>query len=555
MRTYLIRKTNARVYVVIACCVVVVSALILGGLLTVRQLDSYIRVMYYGNAAPIGHLANIRAMQANVRRLQWRIFATRDPIHADGFIREINAELSNIARQWQLYYPEGVSSPGEKRIAEQLREQLPVAAAVIWESHRRLKSDGYDQVMSWYQDKIPFLDELDRLLAQDIEANIRQASQFANLSQVIFHRILWIAGALLVLGVIGGVGGLVVSLRWRRQRDKAEIKSREHLWLVDQVFNSTRDGVIITDRSGCITKVNPAFTRMTGYTEAEVLGRNPSLWSSGRQTMDFYTEMWRSLLDLGHWEGKVWNRKKSGDLYLESLSITAIPGLNESELNFAAVCSDITKQHAELEFQGYLATHDPLTGLPNRLLFVERLTQAIARGHRAGSRVAVLFLDLDHFKEINDRLGHGVGDSTLTTVAMRLKSCLREVDTVARLGGDEFAMVLEDIHEIEQVTPIARKLLISVGEPIVVDGHRVSVTHSIGVSIYPDHGDCPKQLVKLADEAMYEAKNAGKNAVRFCGAPCGSEPARDGGVSGAIDAECAGPIASRLAPTGERVSL
>lgn len=515
VRTYLIRKTNASVYVVIALCVVLVSALIVGGLLTVRQLDGYIRVMYYGNAAPIGHLANVRAMEANIRRLQWRIYATHDRSQTDGFIREVNAELNSAAREWQFYYPEGISSPAEKRIAEQLREQLPIAAAVIWESHRRLKSDGLEAAMVWYQDKIPFLDQLDRLLADDIDTNIRQASRFADLSQSIFERILWIAGALLVLGVIGGVGGLVVSLRWRRQRDKAEMKSREHLWLVDQVFNNTRDGVIITDRSGSVTKVNPAFTRMTGYTEAEVLGKNPSLWSSGRQTLEFYTEMWRSLLDLGHWEGQVWNRKKSGDLYLEALTITAIPGLNEAELNFAAVCSDITRQHEEQEIQGYLATHDSLTDLPNRLLFVERLTQAIARAHRAGSRVAILFLDLDHFKEINDQLGHGVGDSTLTTVATRLKSCLREVDTVARLGGDEFAMVLEDIHEVAQVMPIARKLLASVGEPIVVDGHRVSVTPSIGVSIYPDHGATPKELVKLADEAMYEAKKAGKNAVRF----------------------------------------
>ncbi|NUU38424.1 diguanylate cyclase domain-containing protein [Pseudomonas sp. C2B4] len=511
----MIRKTNARVYVVITLSIVLVSALILGGLLTVRRLDSYIRIMYYGNSAPIGHLANIRAAQADVRRLQWRIFATRDTAKAAEYAREINANLSGIAREWQLYYPEGVSSAAEKQIAEQLRLDLPQASMIIWESLRRLKTDGYDKTMDWYQQQMPFLDRLDHLLAEDIDTNISQAAKFAAMSNVIFDRILWIAVALLVLGLIGGIGGVVVSLRWRRQRDDAELKSREHRWLVDQVFNSTKDGVIITDRSGRITKVNPAFTKMTGYTEVDVLGKNPSLWSSGRQTTEFYAEMWRCLLDLGHWEGQMWNRKKSGDIYLESLSITAIPGLDQSELNFAAVCSDITQQHAEQEFQGYLATHDPLTALPNRLLFVERMTQAIARGNRAGSRVAILFLDLDHFKEINDSLGHGIGDGTLMTVATRLKGCLREVDTVARLGGDEFAIVLEDIHEVEQIEPIARKLLASVGEPIVVDGHRVFVTPSIGVSVYPDHGDTPKTLVKLADEAMYVAKNAGKNAIRF----------------------------------------
>ncbi|HEF4760776.1 TPA: diguanylate cyclase [Pseudomonas putida] len=495
------------------------SALIIGGLLTVRRLDSYIRIMYFGNSAPIGHLANIRAAQANIRRLQWGILAIRDAANTDEYIREVNAQLSDIAREWQLYYPEGVSSHNEKKIAEQLRVGLPQASLMVWESHRRLKSDGYDAAWDWYQQQVPFFEKLDRLLAEDIDANVSQAADFAAMSNVIFDRILEIAVALLVLGGVGGVGGVVVSLRWRRERDNAELKSREHLWLVDQVFNSTKDGVIITDRSGQITKINPAFTKMTGYTEEDVLGKNPSLWSSGRQTTDFYADMWRCLLDLGHWEGRVWNRKKSGDIYLESLSITAIPGLDQSELNFAAVCTDITQQHAEQEFQGYLATHDPLTALPNRLLFVERMTQAIARGHRAGSRVAILFLDLDHFKEINDRLGHGVGDDTLTTVATRLKSCLREVDTVARLGGDEFAIVLEDIHEIGQIEPIARKLLASVGEPIVVEGHRVFVTPSIGVSVYPDHGSTPKELVKLADEAMYEAKSAGKNAIRFYKAP------------------------------------
>ncbi|MGE8064075.1 diguanylate cyclase domain-containing protein [Pseudomonas sp. NPDC089569] len=514
MRTDLTRKTNTRVYVVITFCFVLASALIVAGLLTVRQLDGYIRGMYYGSAAPIGHLSNIRAAQTDIRRLQWRILAC-DPIDADGFIREINADLSSIASEWQLYYSGGVSSHKEKRLADQLNEQLHFAATVIRESHRRLKSDGYEAMRSWHEEKKPFFDQLDRLIAEDIETNVHQAAKFADLSGVIFDRVLWIAGTLLLLGGFGFVGGLVVSLRWRRQRDTAEQKSREHLWLVDQVFSTARDGVIITNRSGEITQVNPAFTRMTGYTEAEVLGKNPSLLSSGRHPVDFYTEMWRSIRELGYWEGNIWNRKKSGDLYLESLSIAAIPGLNESDLNYAAVCSDITKQHAELEFQGYLATHDPLTDLPNRLLYVERLTQAIARAHRTGSKVAILFLDLDHFKQINDQLGHGVGDSTLITVAARLKGSLREVDTVARLGGDEFAMVLEEVHEIAHVEPIAQKLLASVGEPIVVDGHRVSVTPSIGISIYPDHGDTPKELVRLADVAMYEAKNAGKNAVRF----------------------------------------
>lgn len=225
--------------------------------------------------------------------------------------------------------------------------------------------------------------------------------------------------------------------------------------------------------------------------------------------------MWQCLVDQGHWKGRLRNRKKNGDLYLESLSITAIPGWKKCELNYVAVCSDITQQHAEQEYQGYLATHDALTGLPNRLLFQERLMQALARAHRSGARVAVMFLDLDHFKDINDSLGHAVGDGTLIKVAKRLRSVLRDVDTVARLGGDEFASILEDIHDVAQIEPVARKLLASVGKPILSEGHQVYVTPSIGVSIYPDHSIIPDELVDQADQAMYDAKKSGKNAVRF----------------------------------------
>ncbi|MCU0070110.1 diguanylate cyclase [Pseudomonas koreensis] len=515
MRSFLSRKSSSRIYAVIGLGMVLVILLVLGVLLTVNRLDGYIRVMYFGNSAPIGHLANIRSAETNVRRLQWKIFAHRNPGKTDEYAQEIEAKLDDIAREWQLYYPVGVSSKEESRLAEQIKQDLPELAGMARQALQLLETHSSEEVMTWYQQRVPFLDHLDQLLTQDINVNLDQAAQFANKSKVIFDKFLLITIALIVLVVVGGVAGIRMSLLWRKQRDAAEQKSREHLWLVDQVFNITMDGVIITDRLGKITKVNPAFTAMTGYTESEVLGQNPSLWSSGRQSSDFYADMWQSLKEEGQWKGKLWNRKKSGDLYLESLAITAISGLNESELHYAAVCSDITKQHAEQEFQGYLATHDPLTDLPNRLLFRERLTQAIARGQRSGAKVAILFLDLDHFKEINDRLGHPVGDGTLTTIASRLKACLRDVDTVARLGGDEFAIVLEDIHQLEQIAPITRKLLLSVGEPILVDEHWVSVTPSIGVSIYPEHGKTPELLVKCADQAMYEAKEAGKNAVRF----------------------------------------
>ncbi|MNJ17195.1 diguanylate cyclase [Pseudomonas alkylphenolica] len=511
MRAYLNNKNRVKLYPAVSLGIASAVAVLLGGLMMISTFDNYIHMMYNGNSAPIRHLANIRASQSDIRQLQWQVFAHRQASTTAAYARAVASRLDSIAREWQLYYPEGISSSREKQLAEQIRIALPHASTLAHESLARLQFEDYDGVMRWYEQNTPFFDRLDHLLASALRVNVEQSGQLASNSKQLFARICWAAlGLSLALIALGAF-----ALQWRRQRDDAQRKSLEHLWLVDQVFNITLNGVIITDQSGRITKVNPAFTRMTGYTQAEVLGQKPSLWSSGRQSTAFYADMWQSLIEHGQWQGQLWNRKKCGDLYLESLCITAIRSLDESTLNYVAVCSDITRQQAEQELQGYLATHDSLTDLPNRVLFRERLTQAIARGQRAGLKVAILFLDLDHFKEINDRLGHMVGDSTLTTIASRLKGCLRDVDIVARLGGDEFAMVLEDIHDVSQIEPIARKLLASVGQAIMADGHEVFVTPSIGVSVFPDDGEEPDTLVKLADKSMYEAKGAGKNAIRF----------------------------------------
>lgn len=510
MRNFLAIDSSPRFLVVLSTGVTLAILLAVGGVFAVKKVDGYVSTMFNGNVATIGHLSTIRSALFDIRRLHWRTFALRDPAQTAEYTQAINAQLAVINKEWALYDPNGISSTKETLLADQIRAELPKASAIVRASLKRLASNDYSA--QWYQARIPYLEHIDQLIARDIDTNIEQAARFSALSQQVFARFVSVAVLLFCLGTVGVAG---LALRWRHQRDNAVRRSREHLWLVNQVFNVTLDSVIITDRHGHITKVNPAFYGMTGYTEEEVLGCNPNMLSSGRQSPEFYKEMWQCLIDEGHWKGQVWNRKKNGDFYLESLSITAIAGLNKTDLNYVAVCSDITQQHADQEFQGYLATHDVLTGLPNRLLFRERLTQALARAHRSGLKVAVMFLDLDHFKEINDTLGHGVGDDTLITVAKRLKSVLRDVDTVARLGGDEFAFILEDIHEATQIEPIARKLLAAVGEPILAKGHPVSVTPSIGVSLYPDQGHTPIELVDQADKAMYEAKKSGKNAVRF----------------------------------------
>jgi len=300
-----------------------------------------------------------------------------------------------------------------------------------------------------------------------------------------------------------------------RERDEALLKSNYHLRLADRVFESTLDGVMVTDLNGVIERVNPAFTQLTGYSQTEVIGRSPRLLSSGRQGPAFYQEMWSQLRAHGHWKGEIWNRRKNGELYLEYLSVSGIYNQTGHCTHYAAIFSDITNRRLAEERLNHLAMHDALTDLPNRTLFSERLKQAIARAKRAAKRVAVMFVDLDRFKLINDTMGHGVGDETLKVIATRLKEAIRESDTVARLGGDEFTIIIEDIEDIRHVAQIAQALLSVVGQPIDVGGRSVFVTPSIGISIYPDDGTDQKQLLMQADRAMYEAKDEGKNNFRF----------------------------------------
>ncbi|WP_042259569.1 EAL domain-containing protein [Paraburkholderia heleia] len=304
-----------------------------------------------------------------------------------------------------------------------------------------------------------------------------------------------------------------------RERDDALLASRANLRLADQVVESTLDGVMITDLDGTIERVNPAFTRLTGYTEHEALGRKASLLNSGRQGPAFYSALWRSLRQNGHWKGEIWNRRKDGALYLEYLTISSICDPSGRCTHYAAIFADITQRRETEERLSYLATHDALTGLPNRTLFTERLTLSLARARRSGKRVAVMFLDLDRFKLINDTMGHGVGDEALTVIATRLREAVRETDTVARLGGDEFTLLIEDIEDIRHVGQIAQGLLARVGAAMHIGEQLLFVTPSIGISMFPDDARDPRQLLMQADRAMYEAKDAGKNNFRFFAAP------------------------------------
>jgi len=300
-----------------------------------------------------------------------------------------------------------------------------------------------------------------------------------------------------------------------RERDEALGLARFNLRMADRVFESALEGIMVTDRRARIERVNQAFTRLTGYSEDEVIGRNPGLLSSGRQTPDFYKQLWHSLTTDGHWQGEIWNRRKTGELFLEYLTITSIRDSAGEISHYAAIFSDITQRRQAEERLGYLATHDMLTNLANRMLFEERLAHAISHAKRFGRKVAVMYLDLDRFKLINDTLGHNAGDEVLKMVAERIVANVRANDTVARMGGDEFALVLEEIDDVRDVGRVARKLLDEVGRAIDIGDREIFVTPSIGISIYPDDGTAAEDLILLADQAMYGAKSRGRNVFQF----------------------------------------
>ncbi|MCZ4304139.1 EAL domain-containing protein [Zoogloeaceae bacterium G21618-S1] len=300
-----------------------------------------------------------------------------------------------------------------------------------------------------------------------------------------------------------------------RERDMALNASQRNLHLAEKVIESSLEGILITDEKSRIISVNPAFTRLTGYRLEEVVGRNPSLLNSGRQGPDFYREMWVKLSAEGQWQGEIWNRRKSGELYPELLTITAIKDRDGTLTNYAAVFSDISQLKENEAHIRHLAYFDPLTGLPNRRLLEDRLQVALAHAHRNRNRAAVLFIDLDRFKRINDSLGHEVGDQLLMEIARRLRACLREDDTVARMGGDEFIVVLSDLTDPDHAAHTATRIIESLRRPVQVDAHELTVTTSVGISIFPDDSCDPVALIKNADTAMYRAKDEGRNAFQL----------------------------------------
>ena len=300
-----------------------------------------------------------------------------------------------------------------------------------------------------------------------------------------------------------------------RQRDQALNVSQRSLHLAEKVIASSLEGILITDPDANILTVNPAFSRLTGYAADEVIGKNPSLLGSGRQGPEFYAGLWAKLLRDGQWQGEIWNRRKSGEIYPELLTITAIRDTDGTLTHYAALFSDISELKENEERIRHLAYYDPLTTLPNRRLLEDRLHVALAHAHRNRLQMAVLFIDLDRFKRINDSLGHQVGDQLLVTIARRLCSALREDDTIARMGGDEFVVVLSEIDGPDAAAQTARRLIEVLKAPIVIGAHELVVTTSIGISIYPADSETAGELIKNADVAMYRAKATGRDSFQL----------------------------------------
>lgn len=300
------------------------------------------------------------------------------------------------------------------------------------------------------------------------------------------------------------------ALLWRR--GKALARQQRQLHLAASVFHHAQEAIVITDPQAVILDVNEAFTAITGYRRDEVLGRNTRLLSSGRQDPAFYRAMWADLVTYGRWSGEIWNRRKNGEVYAELLTISAVRDAQGRVQHYVGMFSDITRLKEHEQALQRIAHYDALTGLPNRVLLHDRLRQAMARTRRSQRKLAVVFLDLDGFKGINDRHGHAVGDQLLVQLAQRMQQALRGGDTLARLGGDEFVAVLQDLDDHTASIPVLQRLLLAAATPVVVDGLALQVTASLGLAFYPQHSDVDAdQLLRQADQAMYQAKLSGKN--------------------------------------------
>ena len=321
------------------------------------------------------------------------------------------------------------------------------------------------------------------------------------------REILWTAGSMIIV-----LAGAVLLLFFSRHRLHLQ---QVRLRLAAGVFEHAREGILITDAKGTIIEANASCSMLTGYTHEELIGQTPRLMRSGKHDISFYKELWDELQAKGLWQGEIWNRRKDGELYAQLTSISSIRNERGAVSNYIGLLTDITNQKLNQDSLERMAYYDALTGLPNRLLLADRMQQAIARCSRHNTLLAVCYIDLDNFKPINDRWGHGAGDSLLIEVARRLTNCLRQDDTVSRLGGDEFVILIGDLPDIGECNQTLVRISDALAMPFQIENETASVSASIGVTLYPSDSHDPDTLLRHADQAMYAAKQAGRKRVQY----------------------------------------
>lgn len=368
-----------------------------------------------------------------------------------------------------------------------------------------------DSPIKTYQDIIKFVAEGDKAQVKKAFEQSMETHQPYDIE----HRMVRFDGQLLHVHQQGQIelddDGQALRIAGTLQDITTRRLAEEEMRKLSGAVEQIADAVMITDIEGVVEYVNPAFETMTGYSKDEIIGKTPRLLKSDKQSEAFYKRLWKTILDGGVFSDVIINRKKSGEIYYEEKNITPQKDHHGSTKHFISTGKDVTERIEAQERLYHLAHHDSLTGLPNRVLLQDRLGQAIARIRWHERKIAVMFLDLDRFKTINDTLGHAVGDQVLQYVARQLEACLREGDTIARLGGDEFAIVLNDIASQEDIPPIAQKIIASLAKPMEINNHELFITSSIGISIFPQDGKDSQTLLKKADMAMYRAKAQGKD--------------------------------------------
>ena len=338
--------------------------------------------------------------------------------------------------------------------------------------------------------------------------------------------LLYLAGAIIV-----AILGHMVAWRTRRhlqvleeinQRQEVVIATQTHdlseaekeQLIASAVFSNAAEAVMVTDRDNRILRVNPAFTAITGYTPVEVIGQDPGMLRSGRHDAEYFREMWHHLDTVGRWEGEIWNKRKNGEIFVAWLAITTIAGEAAAGQHIATFI-DITKRKEAEEIVLHRANFDTLTDLPNRGLFDDRFVSVLAMARRHRRNFALMYVDLDWFKNVNDSLGHAAGDALLAEAAKRMEKCVRESDTVARLGGDEFAVILSDLNSPAEAEEVAQRINRSLAEAFDLAEGKAQISGSIGIAIFPQHGGDELVLKKAADQALYDAKAVGRNTYRL----------------------------------------